>query len=266
MNEKFEERVRAIAISMQYPPTPDVRRAVMMHVRSAPPVRFLRPRLAWALALIVVLFSGLMLVPPARAAILEFIQIGIVRIFAPQPTTPPPNVEIPRTALPGPFAPLTATPAPPLESTLTFFERLAGATTLDEAREAVEFPILLPDYPADLGQPNRVFLQDANGAIVILVWLEPADPERVRMSLHLIEAGSWAIEKMRPAIIEETTVDGTRAVWTIGPYPLLLKNREAEFTRLIDGHVLIWSVGDITYRLETDLSLEEAVRVAESLR
>jgi hypothetical protein len=36
--------------------------------------------------------------------------------------------------------------------------------------------------------------------------------------------------------------------------------------RLIDGHVLIWTDGNLTYRLETDLSLEEALKVAESLQ
>jgi hypothetical protein len=29
--------------------------------------------------------------------------------------------------------------------------------------------------------------------------------------------------------------------------------------------VLIWSNGDITYRLETDLSMEETLKIAESL-
>jgi hypothetical protein len=35
---------------------------------------------------------------------------------------------------------------------------------------------------------------------------------------------------------------------------------------LIEGHVLIWKEGDITYRLETDLPVEEAVKIAESLK
>jgi hypothetical protein len=38
-----------------------------------------------------------------------------------------------------------------------------------------------------------------------------------------------------------------------------------QFERLINGHVLIWAGLDVTYRLETDLSLEEAVKIAESL-
>jgi len=36
-------------------------------------------------------------------------------------------------------------------------------------------------------------------------------------------------------------------------------------SRLVNGHVLIWENGEVTYRLETDLSMEEAVKIAESL-
>ncbi len=61
-------------------------------------------------------------------------------------------------------------------------------------------------------------------------------------------------------------MNGHRAVWAIGPYPLVLRNKDIQLTRLVDGHVLIWAEGDITYRLETNLSLEEAIRVAESLQ
>ena len=52
-------------------------------------------------------------------------------------------------------------------------------------------------------------------------------------------------------------------IWAVGPYPLRLYNGDLEFTRLIDGHVLIWEDEDLTYPLETDLPLEEAIRVAE---
>jgi hypothetical protein len=34
----------------------------------------------------------------------------------------------------------------------------------------------------------------------------------------------------------------------------------------VDGHVLIWTEGAITYRLETALPESEAIRIAESLR
>jgi len=101
--------------------------------------------------------------------------------------------------------------------------------------------------------------------MTILVWIDPQHPDKVLMSLHLIPPGSWAIDKFDPAQVQETTVNGQRAIWAVGPYPLRLRNSDLQFMRLIEGHVLIWTDKDVTYRLETDLSLEEAVKIAESL-
>ena len=202
-----------------------------------------------------------MLIPPARAAIIEFIQIGIVRIFRAEPTPlSPPNQEAPSTMMP-----VTATPGSSPQPLIPILENLAGEMTLEEARQAVDYSILLPSYPPDLGQPDRIFVQDADGKMTILVWLDPQQPDEVLLSLHFLPAGSWAIKKIEPTLIQETTVNGQRAIWTIGPYPLRLYNSNIDFIRLIDGHVLIWAHGDITYRLETDLSLEEAIKIAESL-
>ena len=102
--------------------------------------------------------------------------------------------------------------------------------------------------------------------MTILVWQDSQRPDQVLMSLHFIPQGSWAVEKAQPQILEETNVNGQRAIWAIGPYPLRLYNGELDFTRLIDGHVLIWAEGNMTYRLETNQSLEEAIKTAESLR
>lgn len=44
-----------------------------------------------------------------------------------------------------------------------------------------------------------------------------------------------------------------------------LRNGNVDAWRLIEGHVLIWAVGSVTYRLETDVPLDEAVKTAESL-
>ena len=253
MTEPFETRLQALAKEFKYPTTPPVANAVMARLRVSSP----RPRnrqFAWAVFAIIILLAGLMFVPPVRAAVLEFIQVGIVRIF------PAPVEE----STPAIQAPLTATPASTPESSLPFLETLLGETTLEEAQSIVDFPIPLPTYPPDLGAPDRVYLQDANGWMLILVWLDPQS-SHVEMSLHIIEAGSWAIEKYQPAAIEETIIHGQRAVWTSGPYPLLLSNGNIDLTRMIDGHVLIWEENGITYRLETNLTMEEAVRIAESL-
>lgn len=269
----FENQLHAIAKQMNYPRTPDIAGRVMSRVyRVTKPRFFSRPfgsahgkLLAWPLTLIVVLFFSLMLIPPARAAILEFIQIGIVRIF-PRPTEPP--IESPQTVTPESFAPVTTTPYVESSTLLVDLGRLAGERTLSQAQSLVApyYSILLPAYPPDLGAPDHVFVQDADGAMTILVWLDPNDPEKVWLSLHIVPEESWAIRKAEPVTIQETLVNGQRAVWVVGPYPLRYSNGDLDFTRLIDGYVLIWTEGNITYRLETALPMEEAIKIAESLQ
>ena len=166
-------------------------------------------------------------------------------------------------------APRTATPeanTPASSDLIPILNQIAGKTTLAEAQKLVAYPILLPSYPSDLGDPNLVYVQNAGGYMTILIWLVPGQPDKASMSLHFIPNDSWVIKKFEPKVIQERSVNGQRAVWTEGPYPLILRNSNVEFTRLVNGHVLIWTDGDITYRLETDLPLDEAVKIAESLQ
>ena len=270
--ELFEKQLVSIAKGLDYPRTPDIAGSVMQRLQGFPSPRvsggrdagrpgFVSRKLAWSLTAFLVLFLSLMLIPPARAAILEFIQIGIVRIFRAEPTqVTPPQQQFPSTLMPG-----TATPALTSQPLIPILERLAGERSLESARALVDYPILLPSYPPELGQPDRVFVQDADGDLTILLWIDPEHPTQVQMSLHMIPPGSWAVEKMDPVLVQETTVNGERAIWAIGPYPIRFSNGDLDFVRLVDGHVLIWTDGEITYRLETELDLDEAIKVAESL-
>jgi hypothetical protein len=115
--------------------------------------------------------------------------------------------------------------------------------------------------------PEHVFLQDLNGPVIVLVWMDRTQPERVRMSLHELGPDTFA-EKLQPPVVQETAVNGQRAVWTEGPYLLQFSRggqRVYDAQRLIKGHTLVWMQGNITYRLEIDSSVSEAVRIAESL-
>jgi hypothetical protein len=141
-----------------------------------------------------------------------------------------------------------------------------GETTLRKAQQAAGYPILLPTHPAGIGEPDRVFVQDVDGAMTILVWLDPQQPGQVKLSLHFIPEGSWAVEKFSPVAVKETSVNRGEAVWAVGPYPLRLQNGDLQIQRMVDGHVLIWEKDGVTYRLETNTSMEEAVRIAESLQ
>jgi hypothetical protein len=258
--ELFERQLLSLSKRMAYPRTPDVAGSVMRHLHRQP--RFPSRPFAWSLTVLLILCSSLMLIPSARAAILEFIQIGVVRIFRTEPTpVAPPNQEFPST-----LTPMTATPYITAEPLIPILESLAGEMTLEEAQQIVDYPLLLPTYPPDLGPPDRVFVQDADGDMTILVWIDPQQSDEVLMSLHFIPPGSWAVKKVNPTLIQETTLNGQRAIWAIGPYPLRFSNGDLDFVRLVDGHVLIWAEGEITYRLETNLSLEEALKIAESLK
>lgn len=200
-----------------------------------------RRRVLWAAILMLTLLPALLLFPPVRADIVGWLQIGAVRILT---TTPH-----------------VADPTPTLLPTI--FD-LAGRTTLADARQRVGFPILLPTYPPDLGPPPYVFVQDLNGPAAILVWTDAKQLNQARLSLHEL-SGYFAIEKNPPPSIAQTTVNGQTAYWTDGPYILQYENGDAA-RRLVTGHVLIWFANGITYRLETALTLDEAVRVAESLQ
>ena len=253
MNE-FEKQLIEISKGMDYPPTPDIAGFVSTRLRPARSPRLMTKAWVWSLTIVLILLLSLLLIPPARAAILEFIQIGIVRIF-------PQSVEPIATATSQIQIPQTATP----NASLQFLETIAGKTTLADAQKRANYPILLPTHPADIGEPDHVYIQNADGNMTILVWLDPQNPQAILMSLHFVPPGSWAIEKVAPTILEETSVDGVRAIWAMGPYPLRFTDGDLEFTRIMDGNVLIWADDVVTYRLETNMSLEEALIVAESL-
>ena len=275
--EDQEAWLQKTARELPYPETPDIavavrRRLATGHTRERQQPRQARARLTWTIAILAAILLGLLAVPSVRAGISEFIQIGIVRIFLVPPTAtlPAATPAIPGSAPPIEGAPdsadATTTSIPePTPTLLPWLLDIDGVTTLQEARREADFPIQLPSYPADLGEPDHVFLQDMDGPVVILVWMDPDQPNRIRLSLHMYGPGTYA-EKMQPRTVGATKVNEQPALWATGPYIILLRNGDMDVRRLIDGHVLIWEQGSITYRLETDLEMEEAVKIAESLR
>lgn len=253
---EFEVQLKAIAAGMEYPRTPDIAGSVTARHRRLTRPRFVSKAVAWSLTLVLILLSSIMLIPSARAAIVEFFQVGVVRILRDENNPTQEQV---------PLFPVTATPVSTSQPLLSILQGLAGEITLQDAKTAVDYEILLPTYPPDLGLPDHVFIQDADGPMTILVWLDPQQPGNIRMSLHFLPAGSWAIKKIDPVVVQETQVNGDYAIWTTGPYPLRLQNGDIQFLRMVEGHVLIWEEGRVTYRLETDLLLDEALKIAESL-
>ncbi len=257
-DERWERQVRDAARGFSYPATPDITAGVRERLKMRHPSPY--RRLAWAAVVMLLVLGGLLAVPEVRAAVLEILRIGGITIFLSEPTptdTPAPTTTgVIRTPRP------TITPyiePTPIVSVLD----LPGETTLEAALSQVNFDIQLPTYPDDIGAPNRVFLQDLGGAVVTLVWLD--GDGNVRLSLQVLNERIVA-SKYAPGNYEETAVNGQPALWLTGEHILAFYGpRGGDFIRRIENNVLIWQLDGITYRLESAASLEEAVRVAESV-
>lgn len=214
--------------------------------RSLSHFRRLRP--LWAAMAALLLLALLVALPAAQAGVKRSICLGSVCISwgtPPQATTPAHGAPTPT----------------PLPSVLG----LAGRTTLAQARAQSTFPVRLPTYPPDLGQPSYVFEQDLHGDAVILVWDDRTTASRPSLSLFELSSGVF-LYKFTASPIAVTKVHGQQAFWTSGPYQVELQDGTYDTRWVVTGHALIWAEGNVTYRLETTLSLAEAVRIAESLR
>lgn len=257
-NADLEERLISFANNFPYPPTPDLSQRILDQVGRKRRLRSrLRMQWAWGIAVILVFLAGLLAVPPVRAAVFEILQIGAIRIlFIETPSsldTDSPDVEE------------TIIPTSALHPALV---KVAGETTLDIARQLIDFPILLPRYPQDIGLPNKVYIQDLGAPALLLVWFEPGQEDVIRMSILMLSRGAFATKGL-PASVENTTVAGVEALWVEGDHQLILevgKNNYSDVQFFVQGNVLIWERGEITIRLEGEITLEEARKIAESMR
>lgn len=249
--EQWEEKVQHLVRDFRYPPTPDI--AAGVRRRSRRSARRVWRAVAVATVLMVLV---ILLVPPVRAFVLEVIRVGVVRIFLVEPTaTSTPTLETTDPQLRVP----TATPE-------VIFE-LDGRMSLAEAQKQVGTPILLPGYPSDLGEPDLVFVHHYNEPVITLVWLQPGSDDEVRLVLEILNPRVVA-SKLYPYEGERqsTQVNGHPAEWLTEAHEVFYFGGSKEVRRPVTGHVLVWEMGGLTYRLETDLPLEEALKIAESLQ
>jgi hypothetical protein len=258
--DTLDARLQRAAASFAYPPTPNFAGRERLRVQqraahrldgrgrlqpnrpSRPAGRSVARGLAWALA-VLVLLAGLIWVSPARARVLEWLRLGAVRLFLNQDSF------------------LIETPQPEA------LNGLAGEIPASQALEQAPFPLQIPAYPSDLSEPQRVYLQQVNGTdVAIMAWTEPDAPQQVRLVLYQIGEGEDVFLKRLLQDVQETFVNGEWALWTTGPYLLTTTGGQVEERRIVQGHTLIWSADLFTFRLETDLPLEEARKIAESLK
>ena len=275
MYEGLDRWLQREALQFEFPPTPDIAGAVRGRLEASPmpALRVLTPARA-LLVLALAVAAVLLAVPSARATVFEALQVGVVRILLGEPEAEQvaatatsaggeldagPTTEAGESGDGSSTPPVTQVPQP------SELDQLAGETSLEEAQRLAGFEIRLPAYPPDLGAPDRVYYQPM-GPTVVLVWTDPGGPNHPRLSLFIL-GEIILLDKAAPTVLERTEVGGEEAYWAEGPYMLAIRGeRELELRYLVQGHVLIWAEGALTYRLESGLPLEEALRIAESLQ
>jgi hypothetical protein len=239
---ELERALRSVGRNLDYPGTPDLSGAVRRRLAEGerPRQPFLRRRtLVVALAVLAVAVGAVMAVPQARSTVLDWLGVGAVTIR---------YVE----------------DLPPVDKA-TDDLGLGERVTLGEARSRAGFPILVPRIE-NLDQPPKVYHRPEARQVAFLYGSED------KPKLLITQAGvGGAIEKLATmgTDVERVTIgDGKFGVWLSGDkhamfYPGV---GEEEPFRLV-GNALVFESGTgITVRIEAEISKEEAIRIARSMR
>jgi hypothetical protein len=258
MTERELERALAdLGAHLDWPATPELAVAGRLERR---PAALPRRRPAWrrlavvAVAAVVLAAAVLVASPGTREAVARRLGLrGVsVRLGGPTPTTTPPD----RLDL-----------------------GLGRRVSLPQARQAVSFHLLVPTA-AGFQRPDAVFIGSIPpGGRVDLVWRQrpglPASPY-TDAGLLLTEfradlTPDFFFKKLVGAgRLEEVTVGGRPGYWFSGA-PHFFSYRDASGTEAdeqarLAGNSLVWERGNLTLRLEGQISKRQALRIAESLR
>lgn len=132
------------------------------------------------------------------------------------------------------------------------------SVALGDARRAAMFPLRLP---AALGTPEEVSLADQNRIVTLTyrggtVRFDQFDGAVSPVFLKQAPDARWV------------EIGADTGIWLPGPHAVTYVDRdgiERTATARLAGPTLIWSAGQVTYRLEGLATMAEAVEVARSV-
>ncbi len=200
----------------------------------------------------------------ALAAIAGAIGLGLPGlriIFGGAPVSPPPSLEPSRSPAPG---------APGSSMGLGELVELADL----DARAG--FHVRWPEDPS-VGPPDAAYVNDLTGGQVSLVWAATPDlPATLEPGVGLLlsqfrgetDEGFFSKAVRGGTTVERLTVGDDAGFWLSGDPHIFFWNGPGGFIedpRRWVGDTLLWADGDITFRLETSLGRDAAIRLAEAL-
>jgi hypothetical protein len=271
----LEQALADLAASLEFPPTPDLAAAVTARLDEAPARRPAAPARRWGrlagligrpgwrrlavagLAAVLLAVAVLVASPGTREAVAR--RLGLRGVGVQLGGPPPPTV--------------TTRPGERLD--LGLGERV----TLEEARRRVGFPVLVPGA-AGFQQPAAVYVNEAvpaGGRVDLVYRARPGLSASPFTDVGLLVTefrGQPTPEFLKKVavlgMVEEVRVGGEPGYWFSGE-PHFFTYRDAagnlrdEQTRLA-GNTLVWQRGELTLRIEGEISKQEALRIAESMR
>jgi hypothetical protein len=245
--DRLDQDLLDLGATLRWSQTPDLADAIL-HPSVMP--QPLHPERSWrrwlvAAALLILLAAGILAASStARETVADVLGIDGLRIEFGKPDTTPVPI------------PVLGTP-----------------TSLQDFQRWLPFP---PMQPAALGTPDAVYLRilETGQFIGISAW-QPDDllPEATETGtgavLMQFETPSDAVYilkslDLREATVTETNVDGNAAWWVEGTSSLAISGDTGLDSRP-SANVLIWQAGNIGFRFESALSMDEAIVIAETL-
>jgi hypothetical protein len=155
---------------------------------------------------------------------------------------------------------------------------LGQRIALEQLDQAAGFHVGRPGDPV-VGSPDAAYVDALRANQVSLVWAtRPGLPATLEPGVGLLltqydgrlDNGFLTKALGTGTTVEPVRVNGREGYWVSGePHFFFYTARNGQFvddSRRWVGDALLWSDGIYTYRLETSLGREAAIRIAESLR
>lgn len=243
---ELEQRLRELGPEIAFPPTPSLAQTLELRpapVRRRPPRRALRA-FAIACVLLVLAVGTALAVPASRQAILEW--LGLRGVTVERVVSLPSVPAVPDLALGDPVS-------------------------IEEAQRLVDFDVLVPEA---LGDPDETYVdQTTPGGRVTFVYR--GEDGGIAALFTQFQGG------VNPELVGKLLGGGTRAQTVTvaggapgiflsgGPHVVFYRDPSGEIreeTLRLAGNALLWERRELLLRLESALSLKEALRVARSVQ